>query len=65
VLTLGPSVEEPGVEDGYEGTRQFWQRVGFVPVKELSLTTWSDEYALLLVRTLEAENVHERLRGPG
>lgn len=55
VLTLGPSVEEPGVEDGYEGTRRFWQRVGFHPVKELSLTTWSDEHALLLVRILEAE----------
>jgi GNAT superfamily N-acetyltransferase len=52
VLTLGPSVEEPGVQDGYEGTRRFWQRVGFVPVKELSLTTWSDEHALLLVRVL-------------
>jgi hypothetical protein len=52
VLTLAPSVEDPGVEDGYEGTRQFWQRVGFLPVKELSLTTWNDEHALLLVRML-------------
>lgn len=52
VLTLGPSVDETGVEDGYEGTRRFWQRVGFLPVKELSLTTWSDDHALLLVRVL-------------
>lgn len=51
-LTLGPSVPEPGVEDGYEGTRRFWGKVGFQPVKELSLATWSDEYALLLVRPL-------------
>jgi GNAT superfamily N-acetyltransferase len=52
-LTLGPSVAEPGVEDGYEGTRSFWERVGFLPVKELSLTTWADEHALVMVRVLE------------
>jgi ribosomal protein S18 acetylase RimI-like enzyme len=51
-LTLGPSVDERGVEDSYEGTRRFWRRVGFLPVKELSLATWSNEYALVLVRTL-------------
>jgi GNAT superfamily N-acetyltransferase len=51
-LTLGPSVEEPGVEDGYEGTRRFWRRVGFLPVKELGLAAWNDEHALLLVRPL-------------
>jgi GNAT superfamily N-acetyltransferase len=51
-LTLGPSADEPGVDDGYEGTRLFWQRVGFIPVKELGLTTWNNEYALLLVRML-------------
>jgi GNAT superfamily N-acetyltransferase len=52
-LTLGPSVDETGVEDGYEGTRKFWARVGFLPVKELSLRTWNDEFALLMVRVLE------------
>lgn len=52
VLTLGPSVDERGVEDGYEGTRRFWRRVGFLPVKELSLATWNNEYALVLVRKL-------------
>jgi N-acetylglutamate synthase-like GNAT family acetyltransferase len=52
VMTLGPSVPEPGVVDGYEGTRTFYRRVGFVAVKELALSTWSDGYALLLTRCL-------------
>lgn len=51
-LTLGPSVEELGIEDGYEGTRRFWRRVGFLPVKELGLAAWNNEHALLLVRVL-------------
>lgn len=46
VLTLGPS--DP--DQGYEGTRAFYRRVGFVPVKEVSLTTWNQSHALLLVR---------------
>ena len=53
VMTLGPSVPEPGVSDSYEGTRTFYRRVGFVAVKELELTTWSDGFALLLARTLK------------
>ena len=32
--------------------RRFWRRVGFLPVKELSLATWNNEYALVLVRKL-------------
>lgn len=51
-LTLGPSVTEPGIDDSYEGTRRFWRQVGFVPVKEVSLRTWNDDYALILVRVL-------------
>jgi N-acetylglutamate synthase-like GNAT family acetyltransferase len=51
VLTLAPSVPEPFVKDGYEGTRRFWQRLGFVPVKELSLSDWPAQ-ALLLIRSL-------------
>lgn len=51
-LTLGPSVPEPGVEDGYEGTRRFWRQVGFLPVKEVSLRTWNDAHAVILVRAL-------------
>jgi orotate phosphoribosyltransferase len=51
VLTLGPSAPEPGVEDGYEGTRRFYQRLGFIGVRELDLVTWSSS-ALLLVRPL-------------
>src|SRR5258706_15854457 len=53
VMTLGPSVPEPGVADSYEGTRTFYRRVGFVAVKELALSTWSDGFALLLTRSLQ------------
>lgn len=52
VLTLGPSAPEPGVKDGYEGTRRFYQRLGFIGVRELDLVTWSSSAALLLVRPL-------------
>lgn len=52
VLTLGPSVPEPGVTDGYEGTRRFYVREGFVPVKEVGLREWNSGSALLLVRPL-------------
>ena len=51
VLTLGPSVpEEPG--DTYEGTRRFYRDNGFVPLRELQLSTWSDSHALILARSL-------------
>ena len=52
VLTLGPSVEEPGVVDGYEGTRRFYEREGFIPVKEVGLREWNSGAALVLVRPL-------------
>ena len=51
VLTLGPSVpEEPG--DNYEGTRAFYRANGFVPLRELQLSTWNDSHALMLARAL-------------
>jgi ribosomal protein S18 acetylase RimI-like enzyme len=50
LLTLGPSVSED-VEDGYEGTRGFYESVGFTPLRELGLRDWQDEAAVLLVRT--------------
>ena len=51
VLTLGPSVpEEPG--DNYEGTRAFYQCMGFVPLRELGLREWNDSHALMLARGL-------------
>jgi N-acetylglutamate synthase-like GNAT family acetyltransferase len=52
VLTLGPSVPEPGVVDGYAGTRSFYGRVGFVPVGEVQPESWNSGPALLLVRCL-------------
>lgn len=51
VLTLGPSAPEPAAVDGFEGTRRFYQRLGFIAVRELDLETWSSP-ALLLVRPL-------------
>ncbi len=49
VLTLGPSVPDE-TEDGYEGTRRFYEEVGFTPLRELDLRAWDDGSALLLVR---------------
>jgi GNAT superfamily N-acetyltransferase len=54
VLTLGPSVPEPKSDDNYEGTRRFYQSAAFVPLRELSLRTWSDDYALILARHLRS-----------
>lgn len=50
VLTLGPSSHED-VEDSYEGTRRFYLKADFVPLREFDLTAWDDP-ALVLVRPL-------------
>jgi GNAT superfamily N-acetyltransferase len=51
VLTLGPSVpEDPG--DNYAGTRAFYDSAGFIPLRELDLSTWNDSHALILARAL-------------
>jgi len=52
VLTLGPSVPQPGVTDSYEGTRRFWMAQGFLPLREFGLRDWNDDAALLLCRWL-------------
>lgn len=52
VLTLGPSVPEPGVEDGYAGTRAFYRALGFVPLREFALRTWNDPAALVMAKAL-------------
>ncbi len=53
VITLGPSVAEPGVADSYAGTRAFYEAVGFVPLKELDV--WGDAPAgLILARATGA-----------
>jgi ribosomal protein S18 acetylase RimI-like enzyme len=51
VLTLGPSVPEEA-EDNYEGTREFYRRIGFVGLREFGLRDWNDAYALVLARAL-------------
>jgi hypothetical protein len=48
-------VAEPKPDDNYEGTRRFYQSAGFVPLRELSLRTWSDDYALILARRLHSD----------
>ena len=49
VITLGPSVQEPGVSDGYAGTRRFYEAVSFVPLKELD--AWGpDSSGIIVVR---------------
>ncbi len=49
--TVGPSEPEPGVSDGYGGTRAFYARLGFLPVKEVRLAGWTDT-AIILARVL-------------
>jgi N-acetylglutamate synthase-like GNAT family acetyltransferase len=52
VETLGPSVAESNVVDGYAGTRAFYARLGFLPVKEVQLRDWNDDFAILLARVV-------------
>jgi GNAT superfamily N-acetyltransferase len=54
VLTLGPSVPEPKDDDNYEGTRRFYRANGFVPLRELQLSTWNNSHALMLARPVAA-----------
>ena len=52
VTTLSASSPEPGVVDGYDGTRRFYQKHGFVPLWEPK-GWWNDtNQALLFVRDL-------------
>jgi GNAT superfamily N-acetyltransferase len=53
VITLGPSVPEPGIVDGYSGTRAFYEAVGFVALKELD--AWGpDSAGMILARVTSA-----------
>jgi GNAT superfamily N-acetyltransferase len=51
VLTLAESEPEPGT-DNYSGTRAFYRRMGFRPVRELCPEGWVQR-ALLLVHPLD------------
>jgi GNAT superfamily N-acetyltransferase len=53
VTTLSEATPEPGVEDGYAGTRMFWQRCGFEPVWDPA--GWWNEVnqAVVMIRPLE------------
>ena len=51
VLTLAESEPERGPADNYSGTRAFYRRAGFVPIRELRPEGWAQQ-ALLLVRPL-------------
>lgn len=53
VITLGPSVLEPGVSDGYRRTRAFYEEMGFVALKELD--AWGpDSSGIVLARATAA-----------
>jgi GNAT superfamily N-acetyltransferase len=52
VLTLGPS-EAEDVEDNYGGTRAFYEAMGFTPLRELELRSWSSGVALMLALALD------------
>jgi GNAT superfamily N-acetyltransferase len=52
VTTLSEATPEPGVEDGYAGTRRFWKRCGFEPVWDPA-GWWNDEnQAVVMIRAL-------------
>ena len=51
MLTVSSLEEEPGVDDGYSGTRAFYRSVGFVPARELP-DLWPGDKALLLAMPL-------------
>jgi ribosomal protein S18 acetylase RimI-like enzyme len=53
VTTLSASSPEPGVADGYAGTRRFYERHGFRPLWEPAGWWSADNQALLLLRRLE------------
>jgi GNAT superfamily N-acetyltransferase len=52
VLTVSSLDEEPGVTDGYQRTRAFYQAVGFLPARELP-NLWPGDKALLLAMPLD------------
>jgi GNAT superfamily N-acetyltransferase len=52
VLTVSSLEEEPGVTDGYQRTRAFYQAVGFLPARELP-NLWPGDKALLLAMPLD------------
>lgn len=52
VTTLSEATPEPGVNDGYAGTRAFWRRCGFEPVLDPA-GWWNDEnQAVVMVQPL-------------
>lgn len=52
VLTAAESQEGPVVADGYEGTRRFYRKNGFVPLRDIELRSWNSGAALVLARAL-------------
>jgi hypothetical protein len=44
-------VDREGIVDGYDGTRAFYERVGFLRLRELQPARWSDR-ALIFVMPL-------------
>jgi ribosomal protein S18 acetylase RimI-like enzyme len=53
VLTVSPSDPGPEPPDGYQATREFYRRTGFVLARDLR-GEWDSDTAVLLVRTLTA-----------
>ena len=51
VLTLAESEPEERETDNYADTRAFYRAMGFVPLRELALASWTDR-AVILARAL-------------
>lgn len=52
VTTLSEATPEPGVVDGYAGTRAFWQRCGFEPVWEPAGWWNHENQAVVMIQPL-------------
>ena len=51
VLTLAESVPDDQETDNYADTRAFYRAMGFIPLRELALESWTD-HAVILARAL-------------
>ena len=52
VTTLSEATPEPGVEDGYAGTRAFWRRCGFAPVFDPAGWWSAENQAVVMVQAI-------------
>jgi hypothetical protein len=52
LVFVSPAEDPPDVTDGFKGTRQFYTKMGFVPLVTLKPEGWTAAH-LLMVRSLQ------------